>query len=456
MFDTSETTPNNREAEEALIGAVIISPNIWQEVSSVLVGDFYYEENRCIWEAIASCLRNDIHLDQLTIIDELKSKGKLETAGGEVRIWGLQEATPTTLHAADHAKIIQETSYRRRLFRLASDLAKASCNPTKDPAEVIDQITEASRSCNLRDLKLPERYTVAELYDLKLPDPKWAIPDMVPEGVTILGGRPKVGKSWMALQMAHSVGCGGMFFGRKIEKGNVLYIALEDGPKRLQNRISKHKIPRDACITFVRDWEPLYKDGLAILYAEIIQHDYRLIIIDTLTRALRGLDQNDQPAIDVVMSNVQRMANDQHVSILFNDHTNKPRGTLGDPVDDIMNSTVKTAVVDMVLALYREQGNKSAKLKGRGRDADEVDLTVNWDPELFYWQCEGESGQVKLTGSKKDILDVLQLLGKSSCQQVAKEAGKDRDNTRKLLNELYIAGLVKREVINGNVLYYLS
>ncbi len=56
-----------------------------------------------------------------------------------------------------------------------------------------------------------KRWTVAELLDAEFPEPKWAIPNLIPEGLSIIGGRPKVGKSWLLLQAAIAVGSGGMF-----------------------------------------------------------------------------------------------------------------------------------------------------------------------------------------------------------------------------------------------------
>ncbi len=297
------------------------------------------------------------------------------------------------------------------------------------------------------------RWTVAELYDTNLPDPKWAIPGLIPEGLTLLGGRPKVGKSWLALQMAHSVGTGGIMFEHKVERGNTLFIALEDGPRRLQERIRKHGIPRDALITFERSWPPLQEEGMGLLYAEIINNDYRLIVVDTLTRAFRGLDQNDQPVINAVMSEIQSMCQNHHLAMVFNDHTNKPKGFVSDPIDDIMNSTVKTAVSDQVLALYRDAGQARATLRGRGRDLEDIDLLLRWDAMTCCWQCEGQAGDVKMTEERLEILDALESIGKSQAPAIARYLGKDRSNIAHQLNDLYSSQKVRREV-NGNNVYY--
>jgi len=125
------------------------------------------------------------------------------------------------------------------------------------------------------------RWTVAELLDAEFPEPKWAIPDLIPEGLTIIGGRPKVGKSWLLLQAAIAVGSGGVFFDKKVTQGNVLYVAFEDGKRRLHDRIIKMRMPREALVTLQRGWRPLHKGGLDDLVAELAAADYRLVIFDT-------------------------------------------------------------------------------------------------------------------------------------------------------------------------------
>ncbi len=62
-----------------------------------------------------------------------------------------------------------------------------------------------------------------------------------------------------------------------------------------------------------------------------------------------------------------------------------------------MNSTVETAVSDQVIALYKDQGKATATLKGRGRDTEEIDLVLRWDVTTCCWQCEGQTGEVRIT-----------------------------------------------------------
>ena len=75
---------------------------------------------------------------------------------------------------------------------------------------------------------------------MDFPEPRWIVPGIVPEGTTILAGKPKMGKSWLALGTSVAVAAGGVALGTKrVERGAVLYLALEDNPRRLQSRLKK-------------------------------------------------------------------------------------------------------------------------------------------------------------------------------------------------------------------------
>jgi len=299
-----------------------------------------------------------------------------------------------------------------------------------------------------------KRWTAAELLDAEFPEPKWAIPDLIPEGLTIIGGRPKVGKSWLLLQAAIAVGTGGMFFNKRIEQGNVLYVAFEDGPRRLQDRIKKMGMPRDAMVTFERNWKPMQKGGLDDLVAELAAADYRLVIFDTLTRAFPGLSQKDHPeVIGRCIDQIQTIATNRNISITFSDHTRKPNGFDSDPIDDILYSSEKVKSADVVLALYKEQGKAGAKLLGRGRDIEEIDLALKWDPELWCWQSDGNVGELAKTERQNELLTALETLGKAQISDIAKAIGKNKGNIYGSLQDLCNKGLISREVIGRNVYY---
>ena len=298
------------------------------------------------------------------------------------------------------------------------------------------------------------RWTVAELLDAEFPEPRWSVPRLLPEGLGILGGRPKVGKSWLLLEIGIAVGTGGIVLNQRVEKGNVLFVALEDGPRRLQDRIKKMGMPRDALVTFERTWKPLHKGGLEDLVIELAATDYRLVIFDTLTRAFPGLSQKDHPeVIGQVIDKIQTIATNRCLTILFSDHTRKPNGFTEDPIDDILYSSEKVKSADVVMSLYREQGKPGAKLLGRGRDIDEIDLALQWDPILWCWQSDGSTGELARTERQSELLAALETLGKAQIAEIGKAIGKTKGHIYGSLQDLCNSNLIRREVIGKNVYY---
>lgn len=301
------------------------------------------------------------------------------------------------------------------------------------------------------------RWTIAELYDAVFPEPRFAIPGIVPEGLTILAGRPKIGKSWFSLNMSHAVGTGGRFLDRQIDKGNVFYLALEDNPRRLQQRIKLLKIDRDAQIIFENNWKPLNKGGLDDLVIELERQEYRLVVIDTISRALRGVDlKKDQATVSGILDSLQSMALNRGIAIVCNDHTRKPDGNLSDPIDDVLNSTEKTALADAILAIYKEQGKTGAQLKGRGRDIEDVDYIIEWDRNTLCWQLRGETGELRITDQREKIMDALREIGKSQCPVVAKYTSIERSQCHRQLVALYQAGRIERESLENKIYYWIK
>lgn len=255
------------------------------------------------------------------------------------------------------------------------------------------------------------QFTTAELLETEFPEPNWAIPGLIPEGLTILGGRPKIGKSWLLMQIAHAIGTGGMFFGQRIEKGNVLYIAFEDSPRRLKNRMITQQVPKDAAIEWRFEWNPFQGAGMGDLLIEISRHKLKAVIIDTFARGMPGIDpQKDLAIIQRVYSDMQIMTLENGVVSLTSDHCRKMGGFDHDPIDDIINTTSKTAIADAIFALYKKHGETEANLMGRGRDIEDVNLTLKFDGLTCSWQSLGNTEEVITSQNDAKIFQGIQDL----------------------------------------------
>ena len=106
-------------------------------------------------------------------------------------------------------------------------------------------------------------FTSEALMDQTFDPPQWVIEDLIPEGLTVLAGAPKIGKSWLSLQIANAVATGEPVFGRKASKQEgVFVLALEDNPRRLQLRMDKGKFKPSKQLDFAVEF-PRGPKGLA-------------------------------------------------------------------------------------------------------------------------------------------------------------------------------------------------
>ncbi len=259
------------------------------------------------------------------------------------------------------------------------------------------------------------------------------------------------------LQAGCSLALGGKFLERDLQLGKVLYYALEDRGKRLQTRTAQLGIDGSALIEFETQLQPLHLGGMAAVENAVRLGGFSMIVIDTIRRALPGKDFNKDGALfDDVLSRLQALALEKYIAIVTVLHTRKSTGGFDpDPVDDVLGSTGLTASADMVLALYTEQGKKGATLKGRGRDLDDVDEALQFDPLTCAWQSLGDSSQARSKETETEILTALTDLGKAQAHTIARTLGKDYSNTHKLIAALWTAGKVKKEVIEGKTFYFL-
>ena len=131
-------------------------------------------------------------------------------------------------------------------------------------------------------------YSAAELRRRTFPPVAFCVPDLIPEGLTLIAGKPKIGKSWLALDVCIAVALGWFCLGeRKPVQGSVLYAAMEDNPRRLQRRIDKLLSPFVAAwpegLMLANTWRRLDQGGVDDIRAWIEQTDNpRLIVLDTL------------------------------------------------------------------------------------------------------------------------------------------------------------------------------
>ncbi|MBN1815050.1 MAG: AAA family ATPase [Anaerolineae bacterium] len=279
------------------------------------------------------------------------------------------------------------------------------------------------------------------------PEPVWAVPDLLPVGLAILAGKPKAGKSWLALQVAQAVGAGGVALGKHVERGSVLYLALEDPPRRLQERMVKQHWPRGLPVEFmpmgrfIDEVGDLRNGGGERLARQIQARRYRLVVIDTLSRSVPG-DQNDVADMTIALTPLQEMAHTHNCAVVLVDHHKKGNGFDPDAISDILGSTAKGAMTDTAWGLYRESGKAGAKLAIIGRDVEVQTLALTFDGVTGCWQCEGDADKLEITENRQAILDAVEGMGRASLMEVAEAVDRNKGSVYRDLQDMVAAGLL--------------
>jgi hypothetical protein len=297
----------------------------------------------------------------------------------------------------------------------------------------------------------PQRQTqfrAPELLTLVLPEPKWAIPNLLPEGLSILGGKPKMGKSWLALGMCVAIATGGAVLGSiRVEPGEVLYLALEDNPRRLQDRLKKvlggeRQLQAATAalgnLTLDTQWPRLDKNGLTFLRFWLDAHPgARLVVIDTWARIKpRQRTSGSQYDEDYAsVEGLQQLASEAGVAILIVTHLRKMDAD--DPLDTLNATLGFSGGADSILILKRERGRHDASLFVSGRDVEEQDIALKWDADIFSWSAIGEAEEYRQSLARKEIIDVLRNASAPMApKDVATLLGKPAGTVRKLMWEM--------------------
>ena len=295
--------------------------------------------------------------------------------------------------------------------------------------------------------------TAKELQIKEFPPINWIVDDILPEGLTILAGKPKLGKSWAALDLGCAVSEGSQFLGNICEKGDVIYLALEDNERRLKERLQLIRPEGVWADNFhlKTEWPILDEKGLNNLENLINQYENtRLIIIDTLARVKplsnKGVDYADDYSI---MAEIQSLASRHRIAILLIHHVRKAKSDSGEPFDEVAGSTALTGAADATLVLTKN--SDGAILYGRGRDLKEFTHAVEFDGERCRWKLLGDPDTVFLSDTRRLILNALED-GKATIKNISIHANISYDNCKKTLKRMYDAGQVVK--INHQPLRY--
>src|SRR5256885_12476610 len=138
--DSAPVPPQNLEAEESVLGAMMLSPGAIGSVSEILdAGDFYRESHAKIYRAALALYAKGEPVDAITLTDELEERSELEAVGGRVRLHEVAPLVPATANASHYARIVRETATLRGLIRAGGEIARLGWEGPGEPGDLVDQ-----------------------------------------------------------------------------------------------------------------------------------------------------------------------------------------------------------------------------------------------------------------------------------------------------------------------------
>ncbi len=241
--------PHSREAEEAVIGAVLINPEAYYDVAQFLQSDdFYIHRNQWIWQAFITLHDRNEAIDFVTVTEELDQMGHLADIGGAAYITKLINNVPSSLHAEAYGRRVEETAIRRRMLAAANRIAKLAYEENLSLDTVMDDSEKAvfnvSERRLTRDLQ-PIRTVLSDYFDrieelsqrddelVGVPTGFFDIDKMLgglqPSDLLIIAGRPGMGKTGFLLTAVKNAAL--------IHKKHVAYFSLEMSNEQLVQRL---------------------------------------------------------------------------------------------------------------------------------------------------------------------------------------------------------------------------
>jgi replicative DNA helicase len=244
-----QIVPHSREAEEAVIGAVMINPEAYYDVAQFLqADDFYIHRHRWIWQAFTRLHEQRTPIDFLTVTEELDQMGQLGEIGGPAYLTALINNVPSSLHAEAYGRVVEETAVRRRMLDAANLIAKVAYKEETGIDEVMNEAEKAifgvSERRLTRDLQ-PIQNVLSDYYDridqlTRRGEDTFGVPSgfldldrllggMQPSDFLIIAGRPGTGKTAFMLTAAKNAA--------QTYKKHVAIFSLEMANEQLVQRL---------------------------------------------------------------------------------------------------------------------------------------------------------------------------------------------------------------------------
>lgn len=425
--------PISVEAEQALLGAIIVSPDAFDKIGGMITTeDFYVAEHQHIYSALLKMYSQNKTIDVVTLVNTLVEMGDRDEAGGIQYITLLAESVPSATNVKDYAKIVKDKALLRRLIKVCDEINEDAYNET-DVRKVIDsaeqKIFELSHNSTTKEFRHIRDVLQVVYRDLeRLSETKGAIQgtktgfsgldqvlvEMGKGDLIIVGARPGMGKTSFALNIATNVA--------KSTRKAVAIFSLEMSGEQLVTRVLSSEAMIDSHTLRTgqlanEDWDNLadvistlsgcdiYIDDTSAINTTEMRSKLRrvnnlgLVVIDYIgLMQTTSTSENRAQQVGEISRNLKIMAKDFGVPIICCAQLN--RGTESRPgagkrptLADLRDSGSIEQDADIVLFLYRDEYYKN--ISGTEADPEAAD-TANTAEIIVAKNRHGSVDNIKM------------------------------------------------------------
>ncbi|MBE3578922.1 MAG: replicative DNA helicase [Caldanaerobacter subterraneus] len=394
-MDRTRIPPQNIEAEQSVLGSMLLSREAIIEVSEILrAEDFYKESHKKLFDVIMEMFEKDIPVDLVTVVDELRKRDMLEVVGGIDYLASLTSSVITTANVSYYAKLIKEKATLRRLIEASSEIMELSYQ--EDDVETVLDIAEqkifdiaqgrnTTTFSSMKDILMDTFYKIEELYKNKgkltgipsgFPDLDAKTAGFQPSDFILIAARPSMGKTSFALNIAQNAalltGLPVAIFSLEMSKEQLVTrlicsTANIDSQKLRTGNLDEEDWMKLAAAMTPLSKAPIYIDdtpGVTVMDIRAkarrlkLEKGLGLVMIDYLQLMQgRGRAENRQQEISEISRSLKSLARELNVPVITLSQLSRAPETRSDhrPVlSDLRESGAIEQDADIVMFLYRD------------------------------------------------------------------------------------------------------
>lgn len=435
---TVDTMPHSLEAEQSVLGCVLIDADCMEEaVASINADCFYFPQHRAIFSAMMLMYAESRVIDPVVLVDTLTKSGKYDTAGGREYLLQIKESVPSTVNIGEYIKIVKEQYYLRTLIDVSNEIIGQATSGEAEASKILDnaeqliynikQGREKNGPTKISEVIVNDVYNKLAQITGEDKDKYKGIPSgfgMLDKYLTglnksdliLIGARPAMGKTSFALNLAQNISMGArkkcIVFSLEMTKEQLAERLLSAQAGVESQKLKTGELTNDEWVRLgnaagqFNDVELYLDDTSSITVPEIKSRIRRLKNVDAIIIDYLGLissatkKENRVQEVSEITRNLKMMAKDLNIPVIC--CAQLSRGTEGHgknhkpQLADLRESGSIEQDADIVLFLYREDyyRNDVAEDKQDDIDANKTELIVAKNRH-------GATGSIEMTFDKE-------------------------------------------------------